>query len=60
MITLLLQIVGLFAMLSLLSLGGGNGVIPDMQSAAVGQYHWMTAREFLDSFAISRAAPGPG
>ena len=58
--TTLLRIAGLFALLSLLSVGGGNGVIPDMQRAAVDQYHWMTAREFLDSFAISRAAPGPG
>jgi chromate transporter len=31
-----------------------------MQRAAVDTYHWMTAREFLDMFAISRAAPGPG
>jgi chromate transporter len=58
--TTLLRIAGLFALLSLLSVGGGNGVIPDMQRAVVDQYHWMTAREFLDSFAISRAAPGPG
>jgi chromate transporter len=58
--TTLVRIAGLFALLSLLSVGGGNGVLPDMQRAAVDQYHWMTAREFLDSFAISRAAPGPG
>jgi len=58
--TTLLRIAGLFTLLSFLSVGGGNGVIPDMQRAVVDQYHWMTAREFLDSFAISRAAPGPG
>ena len=56
----LLQLIGLFAMLSMLAFGGGAGVIPDMQRAAVGQYHWLTAKEFLDMFAISRAAPGPG
>lgn len=56
----LLQLIGLFAGLSMLAFGGGAGVIPDMQRAAVDHYHWMTAREFLDSFAISRAAPGPG
>ena len=58
--TTLLRIAGLFATLSLLSVGGGNGVIPDMQHAAVDLYGWMTPREFLDSFALSRAAPGPG
>ena len=55
----LLHLVWLFAMLSMLAFGGGAGVIPDMQRAAVEQYHWLTA-EFLDMFAISRAAPGPG
>ena len=57
---ILVQIASLFAVLSLLAFGGGNGVLPDMQRAAVDQHHWMTAREFLDMFAISRAAPGPG
>lgn len=56
----LLQIVFLFGVLSLLAVGGGNGVIPDMQRAAVELHHWMTPAEFLDAFAISRAAPGPG
>ena len=54
--TTLLRIAGLFGLLSLLSVGGGNGVIPDMQSAAVDQYHWMTAREFLTA-SRSRALP---
>jgi chromate transporter len=57
---LLLQLIGLFAGLSMLAFGGGAGVIPDMQRVAVDQQHWMTSREFLDMFAISRAAPGPG
>jgi chromate transporter len=60
MITVLLQLAALFAMLSMLAFGGGSGVIPDMQRAAVDHYHWMTAGQFLDMFAISRAAPGPG
>jgi chromate transporter len=56
----LLQLAGLFAALSLLAFGGGNGVVPAMQVAAVDVHHWMTNAEFLDAFAISRAAPGPG
>jgi chromate transporter len=60
MITTLLQLAGLFAMLSMLAFGGGAGVLPDMQRAAVDHYHWLNPREFLDMFAISRAAPGPG
>ena len=56
----LIRLAGLFAVLSMLAFGGGAGVVPDMQRAAVDTYHWMTAKEFLDLFAISRAAPGPG
>jgi chromate transporter len=60
MIVTLIQLASLFALLSMLAFGGGTGVLPDMQRAAVDQHHWLTAREFLDFFAISRAAPGPG
>jgi chromate transporter len=60
MTLVLLQLASLFATLSMLAFGGGAGVIPDMQRAAVDHYHWLNAREFLDMFAISRAAPGPG
>ncbi len=60
MIGTLGQLALLFASLSLLAFGGGNGVIPAMQHASVDVHHWMTGREFIDLFAISRAAPGPG
>jgi chromate transporter len=60
MITTLIQLALLFGGLSMLAFGGGAGVIPDMQRAAVDVHQWMTAGEFLDMFAISRAAPGPG
>lgn len=56
----LLQLFLLFSGLAMLAFGGGAGVIPDMQRASVDHYHWLTAPQFLDSFAISRAAPGPG
>ena len=59
MIGTLLQIAGVFGVLSLLAVGGGSAVLPDMQHKAVEVYHWVTAREFLDMFALSRAIP-PG
>jgi chromate transporter len=55
----LLRLAILFGGLSLLAVGGGNAVLPDMQHAAVAR-HWMSEREFLDLFALSRIAPGPG
>jgi chromate transporter len=60
MTLVLLQLASLFAGLSMVAFGGGAGAIPAMQRAAVDQYHWLTAKEFLDMFAISRASPGPG
>jgi len=59
-IAVLVQLFWLFALLSMVAFGGGAGVIPDIQRAAVDLHHWLTAKEFLDLFAISRAAPGPG
>ncbi len=60
MIATLLQLALLFGGLSLLAFGGGTAVLPDMQRVTVTTYHWLTAAQFLDFFAISRASPGPG
>src|SRR5580692_9431558 len=54
-----LQILILFASLSLLSIGGGNSVLPEMHQRSVSDYHWLTDNQFADVFAISQAAPGP-
>jgi chromate transporter len=56
----LVELAATFALLSFLAVGGANGVIPEMQHQVVDVHHWLSAREFLDVFAISRAAPGPG
>ena len=60
MIASLLKMALLFAGLSLLAIGGANSVIPEMQRVTVEGEHWLSARDFLDLFAISRLAPGPG
>jgi len=56
------RLIGLFfvfAPLSLMSFGGGQAIIADMQHQAVDIQHWMSGPDFVDVFAISRAAPGP-
>ena len=54
-----LALMGMFGSLSLLSIGGGNTVLPEMHLRAVSGYHWMTNSQFADIFSISQAAPGP-
>lgn len=55
----LIQILVLFSSLSILSIGGGNSVLPEMHRKTVQNYGWMDNAQFADVFAISQAAPGP-
>ncbi len=55
----LLGLVVVFAPLSILSFGGGQAIVADIQHQTVDVHGWLTNREFTDLFALSRAAPGP-
>ena len=55
----LLTVAAVFASLSLVSVGGGNTVLPEIHRAAVRREQWMTDQQFADIYAISEAAPGP-
>jgi chromate transporter len=57
--TRLLTLILVFAPLSLLSFGGGQAIVADMQHQVVDVRHWISGPEFADLFALSRAAPGP-
>jgi chromate transporter len=48
-----------FLWLSTICVGGGLGVVPEMQRQVVERFHWVTAREFLDGYALSQLTPGP-
>ena len=54
-----LQLAAMFSTLSLLSIGGGNAILPEMHMKAVRVDHWLTDAQFADIFSISQAAPGP-
>ena len=56
----IVALVVLFVPLSLLSFGGGASILAPMHDATVGGHEWLSPREFIDFFAISRASPGPG
>lgn len=55
----ILGLVLVFVPLSLLSFGGGQAIIADMQHQTVAMHGWLTDAQFVDLFALSRAAPGP-
>ncbi|HEX3487666.1 MAG TPA: chromate transporter [Micropepsaceae bacterium] len=57
--TRLFALILVFAPLSLLSFGGGQAIVADMQHQVVDVRHWLTGPQFADLFALSRAAPGP-
>jgi chromate transporter len=55
----LLTLFGYFALLSLFAVGGANAAIPEMHRIAVEAMHWMSDRQFADSYAIAQVSPGP-
>ena len=55
----LLTLAGYFALLSLFAVGGANAAIPEMHRISVEVMHWMTDRQFADSYAIAQLSPGP-
>ena len=56
---ILIELAAQFLVLSLLSIGGANAVIPEIHLRAVETEHWMTDADFAQLFALSQAAPGP-
>jgi chromate transporter len=48
-----------FLWLSLLCVGGGLGVIPEMERQTVVIHQWLTAREFVDGYTLTQLTPGP-
>ena len=57
--TTLATLVWTFLRLSFLCVGGGLSAIPEMQRQVVTIHRWLTAREFVDGYALSQITPGP-
>ena len=57
---LYLALVTILAPLSIAAIGGATGIYAPLQHETVELRQWMTPREFIDLFAVSRLAPGPG
>jgi chromate transporter len=56
---ILIQIARVFGVLSLVSIGGANAVLPEIRRQVVDVEGWMNDAAFANLFAISHAAPGP-
>jgi chromate transporter len=50
----------IFAPLSLVAFGGGPTIVAEIERQTVAVHGWLTHQDFIDIFAISRVAPGPG
>jgi chromate transporter len=59
MSAVLAELAAQFMLLSMLSIGGANAIIPEIHRRAVDLEHWMTDADFAQLFALSQAAPGP-
>ena len=48
-----------YLMLSAISVGGVQAIVPDMYRYVVEVHPWMTGKQFADAYSIAQAAPGP-
>ena len=55
----LILLITTLASLSLVAVGGGNSVLPEMHRQFVDSAHWFTDAEFAQMFALAQTAPGP-
>ncbi len=53
------RILGFFAKAAVVVFGSGLAVVPFLHGGAVGDYGWLTERQFLDAVAVSMITPGP-
>lgn len=55
----LVQLLNVFCLLSLLAVGGGSAVLPQMEHETVTVHKWVTADDFATIYSLGQMAPGP-
>jgi chromate transporter len=55
----LLRLAWTFLWLSFLCIGGGLGIVPEIERQAVSAHQWVTSREFVDAYTVAQLTPGP-
>jgi len=46
-----------FVLLSILAVGGGTAVLPEMQRMTVHDFHWITDKQFRAIYGLGQVAP---
>jgi chromate transporter len=57
---ILIKLIVVFVPFSLAAIGGAPSIFASIHHESVEVQHWVTGREFVELFAVSRGAPGPG
>lgn len=55
----MIALVGVFAYLSLLTIGGGMAAFPEMKTLTVDKFHWLTKEQLVHLYSVGQMAPGP-
>jgi chromate transporter len=55
----LISLVNVFALLSILAVGGGTAVLPQMKHETVVTRQWLSAEQFTDIYSLGQLSPGP-
>ncbi len=55
----LIPLLNVFALLSLMAVGGGTAVLPQMEHETVSVHHWVDATHFSVIYSLGQLAPGP-
>jgi len=58
-VNIYVRMIEVFGVLSILGFGGGKGIIPQMHTDVVTQYHWVTSAQFSQFYTIGKLVPGP-
>lgn len=55
----IVSLMGVFAYLSLLTVGGGMAAFPELKTLTVDVQHWLTFPQLIHFYSVGQAAPGP-
>lgn len=54
-----LSLLASFSIVSILAVGGGSAVLPEMHNVVVDRTHWLTGDQFKEIYSLGQIAPGP-